>query len=306
MEGTMTGQPTEKTPMRFETIGLIGKFGDPSVGDALLTMHSFLCKLHRRVLVDRDTASLLSEIPVEACDRNELGRRCDLAIVVGGDGTLLNAARSMADHGVPLVGVNLGHLGFLTDITPADMCESLERILAGDYQIEERFLLDCAVERNGEWIRQGPAFNEVVVYKWNVARMIELETYIDGKFVNKLRADGLIVASPTGSTAYALSAGGPIVHPGLSAIVIVPICPHSMSNRPLVVSSDSEIEIVVSATTRDHSRVTCDGQVNYELEVGDRVTIRRKDHTISLLHLPHHNHFELLRAKLHWAEAPRN
>ncbi len=290
---------------QFQTIGLIGKYGDPSVGDALLTMHSFLCKLQRRVLVDRESASLFSETPIEACERDELGRRCDLTIVIGGDGTLLNAARSMADHDVPLVGVNLGHLGFLTDITPTEMCESLERILAGDYRVEERFLLDCAVERNGEWLRQGAAFNEVVVYKWNVARMIELETYIDGKFVHKLRADGLIVATPTGSTAYALSAGGPIVHPGLEAMIIVPICPHSMSNRPLVVCSDSEIEIVVSATTQDHSRVTCDGQVNFGLESGDRVTIRKKANTIKLLHLTHHNHFELLRAKLHWAEAPR-
>jgi len=299
----MTTQSPEAQAMPFQTIGLIGKYGDPSVSDALLTMHSYLGKLHRTVLVDHETA-LLFEIPVEACDRDELGRRCDLVIVIGGDGTLLNAARSMADYAVPLVGINLGHLGFLTDITPTEMCESLERILSGDYQCEERFLLDCAVERHGEWIRQGAAFNEVVVYKWNVARMIELETYIDGKFVHKLRADGLIVASPTGSTAYALSAGGPIVHPGLPAMTIVPICPHSMSNRPLVVSSDCEIEIVVSATTQDHSRVTCDGQVNLELEVGDRVTIKRKQNTINLLHLPHHNHFELLRAKLHWAETP--
>ncbi len=294
------------TASHFQTIGLIGKYADPSVSDALMTMHSYLCKQHRKVLVDKDTVPLFKGESIETCDRRELGERCDLAIVIGGDGTLLNTARSLADYDVPLVGINLGHLGFLTDITPTVMCESLEQILTGEYQTEERFLIDCSVERKGKTITLGAAFNEVVVYKWNISQMIELETYIDGKFVNKLRADGLIVATPTGSTAYALSAGGPIVAPGLETMIIVPISPHSMSNRPLVVGSHSEVEIVVSATTHDHSRVTCDGQVNFELEIGDRVIAKRKKKTIKLIHLHHHNHFELLRAKLHWAEAPHN
>lgn len=292
------------TISQFKTIGLIGKYGDKGVSDALLTLHGFLCKEQLQVITDQETASMLANSSIETGSRDEIGERCDLAIVVGGDGTLLNAARSLADHDVPLAGINLGHLGFLTDISPNDMCESITEILKGNFQTEERFLLQCRVDRAGEYIPVGNALNEIVVYKWNVARMIELETYIDDKFVHKLRADGLIIATPTGSTAYALSSGGPIIHPALDATVIVPICPHSMNNRPLVIGSDCVTEVVVCASTRDHARVTCDGQVNFELMAGDRVEVSRKPEPIRLFHLPHHNHFELLRAKLHWAETP--
>lgn len=292
------------TSSQFKTIGLIGKYGDKGVSDTLLTLHGFLCKEQLRVITDDETASMLSSATVETGSRKDIGEHCDLAIVIGGDGTLLNAARSLADYEVPLAGINLGHLGFLTDISPDDMCEAIAEILRGNFQTEERFLLECRVDRSGEYVHIANALNEVVVYKWNVARMIELETYIDEKFVHKLRADGLIIATPTGSTAYSLSAGGPIVHPALDATVIVPICPHSMNNRPLVISSDSTTEVVVCASTQNHARVTCDGQVNFELLAGDRVEIARKPHPIRLLHLPNHNHFELLRAKLHWAETP--
>lgn len=289
---------------QFKTIGLIGKYADKSVSDTLLTLHGFLCKEQLRVITDQETASMLARANLETGTRKEIAEQCDLAIVVGGDGTLLNAARSLAEYDVPLAGVNLGHLGFLTDISPNDMCESISEILKGNFQTEERYLLECRVDRSGEYVHVGDALNEVVVYKWNVARMIELETYVDDKFVHKLRADGLIVATPTGSTAYALSAGGPIIHPALDAIVLVPICPHSMNNRPLVVGGDSVTEIVICASTQDHARVTCDGQLNFELIAGDRVEITRKQQPIRLLHLQHHNHYELLRAKLHWAETP--
>ncbi len=290
----------------FKTIGLIGKYGDRGVNETLMMLHSFLTKKQLRVITDCDTAATLPGQGWETGSREDIGRRCDLAVVIGGDGTLLNAARSLADYDVPLAGVNLGHLGFLTDISPGVMCESIAEILSGDFLREDRFLLECRIERDGNKIEVGNAFNEVVVYKWNVARMIELETNIDEKFVHKLRADGLIIATPTGSTAYALSAGGPIVHPGMGAMIIVPVCPHSMNNRPLVVSSDSIAEVVVCPATGKHARVTCDGQVNVPLLAGDRVQITRKEKPICLLHPTRHNHFELLRAKLHWAETPRN
>ena len=292
------------TTSQFTTSGLIGKYADNGVSDTLLTLHGFLCKEQLRVITDQETASMLANPAIETGSRKEIGELCGLAIVVGGDGTLLNAARSLADYDVLLAGVNLGHLGFLTDISPNDMCESIAEILRGSFQGEERFLLECRVERAGEYVHFANALNEVVVYKWNVARMIELETYIDEKFVHKLRADGLIIATPTGSTAYALSSGGPIIHPALDATVIVPICPHSMNNRPLVIGSGSTTEVVICASTQNHARVTSDGQVNFELMAGDRVEIVRKPHPIRLLHLQHHNHFELLRAKLHWAETP--
>ena len=284
----------------FETIGLIGKFGDPGVADSLHALGEHLHAHHRTVLLDEATAEVVPDCGLETVSREELGERCDLAIVIGGDGTLLNAARSLAAYDVALLGVNLGRLGFLTDISPAEMEQRLAEILAGEYMEEERFLLHCSILREGEHISESEAFNDVVVHKWDVARMIEVESYIDGQFVNTTRSDGLIVSSPTGSTAYALSGGGPILHPTLNAMVLVPICPHTMTNRPLVVDGDSTIELVVSAKGQPHSQVTCDGQINLGLFCGDRIVIRKKDRLVRLIHPVGHNHYEILRAKLSW------
>lgn len=290
--------------MDFNTIGLIGKFSDPGVGDAVRALSRYLESHGREVLVDEDTARLVPGQTLRSGSRDDIGRRCGLAIVVGGDGTLLHAARSLADYEVPLVGVNLGHLGFLTDIPPHLMTESLEQILAGDYVVEERALLRGAVHRDGEEIVACDALNDLVTHKWDSARMIELETYIDGHFLNMFRSDGLIVSTPTGSTAYALSAGGPLLHPTLDALLIVPVCPHTMSNRPIVIAGDSRIEVVVSNRHRDHAQLTSDGQVSFALRAGDRIRIVKKDRPVRLIHPAQHDHYDLLRAKLRWAESP--
>ncbi len=290
------------TQQTFKTIGLIGKQNDPRVGEALETLSGYLLEKGFAVYLDEVNTDAVSNSSLDICSRNAIGERCDLAIVIGGDGTLLNAARALADHNVPLAGVNLGRLGFLTDISHDNMLEYLGDILAGHYITEERFLLNSRIIRQGETLNEASAFNDVVIHKWNIARMIELETYINGKLVNQQRSDGLIIATPTGSTAYALSAGGPIIDPALNALLLVPVCPHTMSNRPIVVSGDNEVEVVICERNHDNAQVTCDGQISFGLSSGDRIRIKKKEQLIHLIHPSQHDHYEVLRAKLHWAE----
>jgi len=228
--------------------------------------------------------------------------KCDLVIVVGGDGTLLKAARLLVDMDVRILGINLGRLGFLTDVSRHEMEARLDEIFAGRFQEESRFLLRAVVVRNGEETMHGDALNDVVLQKWNVARLIQFDTHIDGLFVTTQRADGLIVSTPTGSTAYALSGGGPILHPSLNAIALVPICPHTLSNRPIVVDAMSTVEIVVCDGQQTSAQLTFDGQTASALEPGDRVVIRRKDRPVRLIHPPDHDYFATLRTKLHWAK----
>ena len=285
----------------FKTVGIIGKHGASTAGDTVRQLIDYLRQQDRQILLDRASLDHAEDFgDIALVDRGELGRRSDLAIVVGGDGTLLNAARDMVDHDVPLLGINLGRLGFLTDIPPTDLNASLSRIFAGDYREESRHLLQARVVREGETITSISAFNDVVVHKFNVARMIEYETYIDDQFVNTTRSDGLIVSTPTGSTAYALSSGGPIVHPSLDALVLVPICPHTMSYRPIVVDGNSRVEIVVHNLGHTSAQVTCDGQTSLALGEDDRVVIEKKPRPIRLIHPPEYNYFRILRAKLHW------
>lgn len=285
---------------RFKTIGLIGKYGDTTVGTTLHALSGYLKGRGLRVLLDEATAEVWPEHGLEIAGRDQIGRECDLTIVVGGDGTLLNAARSLASHRMAILGVNLGRLGFLTDISPDQMHARLDEILGGQYTEDPRFLLHCSIIRDGECISLSDAFNDVVVHKVDVARMIEVETYVNGAFVNTLRSDGLIVSTPTGSTAYALSGGGPILQPCMNAVVLVPICPHTMSHRPIVVDANSVIEIVVRGQGQSQAQVTCDGQINLGLFAGDRVQIRKKEEMVTLIHPVDHDHFHILRAKLHW------
>ncbi len=285
----------------FKRIGIIGKYADNTVGETLRVLCDYLQTRDVELLLDDATADFWPDHgALEIASRDQLGRRCDLIIVVGGDGTFLNAARSLATHNPALLGLNLGRLGFLTDISPDQMVERLDEILSGRYLEEERFLLHCRIIRDGELISESDAFNDVVVHKWDVARMIEVDTYVNGTFVNTLRSDGLIVSTPTGSTAYALSGGGPILQPCLNAVIMVPICPHTMSNRPIVVDADTVIEIVVKGQDQSHAQVSCDGQINLGLVAGDRIQIRKKEHTVRLIHPDEHDHFQILRAKLNW------
>ena len=286
----------------FRTIGLIAKRGDPRVGE---TLGRLLGMLHSRgvdVLLDAESRDAWPGNGVPAVARGILGERCDLVVVVAGDGTFLDAARSLVDHDVPLLGVNLGRLGFLADVMPDEMPARLDEILDGDFAEERRFLLDVAVERGNGRVFSGSALNEAATHKSSMARLVEFETYIDGHLVNSQRSDGLIVATPTGSTAYALSGGGPILHPSLDAVVLVPICPHTLSSRPVVVGGGSVVEVVLGHGAETSVQLSCDGQTTVELTAGDRILIRKHRPDLRLIHPAGHEYYATLRAKLHWGK----
>ncbi len=286
----------------FKHIGLINKQGAPIVSETLRRLVDHLATHQLQVSLDISAAEQLPGESLPTLDRAQLSAQCDLAIVVGGDGTILHAGRSLAEAGVPLVAINLGRLGFLADVSPDQMTEQLDQILSGHYEPEERALLHATVYRGDEVISEGvsDALNDVVVHKWDIARMIELEVRIDGRLLNTQRSDGLIVATPTGSTAYALSGGGPILHPSLDAMVMVPICPHSLNNRPIVINEANVVDVVVHAGAYTQAQMTCDGQVNCALIPGDRVNIRKKEHGLKLIHPPGYDYFEILRRKFNW------
>jgi NAD+ kinase len=289
-----------RSPIR--TVGLFGKYGSRDVGGVVERLCSFARGRGLTVLLEEATAEFMDQPCAEARPMATIGGDIDLAIVVGGDGTMLHVARNMAEHGIPLIGVNLGRLGFLTDIPNAGMEDELSRILDGDFKTESRILLEAEVRRAGKVPHAANALNDVVINKGALARLIEFETWVDGEFVNSTRADGIIIATPTGSTAYALSASGPILHPTLPALVIVPICPHTLSDRPIVVGSNSRIEIVMIATSQQSAHVTFDGQTNFALHEGDRVHVQRAERPVTLIHPTRRNHYEVLRGKLGWGE----
>ena len=284
----------------IKTVGLFGKYQDQTVANHILRLSEFLRSRQLKILFDQATAEHIAKTNAPSRPRSIIGNEIDLAIIVGGDGTILNAARDLAPHHVPIIGVNLGRLGFLADIQAAHMDAEIGKILDGDYQTESRLLLHAEIMRRGHIVHTASAFNDVIVSKGELARMIEFETYLDGEFVSSTRGDGVIVASPTGSTAYALSSGGPILHPTLDAIALVPICPHTLSNRPIVVSGDSIVEILMTGIANQRAHVTFDGQSTYSLEDSDRVYVRRSETEVELLHPSGRSHFEVLRIKLHW------
>lgn len=284
----------------FDTIGLITKVADQQVTTTFGELVAYLRASGRRILIDADSAGTDSKNELEAVPRNELGELCDLVIVVAGDGTFLKAARDLADSSIPLLGVNLGRLGFLADIMPAEMTARLDDILQGRFEEEHRFLLTASVARDGDIVYEGSALNEVVVHKGNIPRLVEFETHVDGRLLNVQRSDGLIVSTPTGSTAYSLSGGGPILHPALDAIVLVPICPHTLSSRPLVVAGDSEIAIMLSRRNTPEAQLTLDGHSAIDLRLEDRIVIKKNPRPLRLIHPPGHDYFATLRTKLHW------
>jgi NAD+ kinase len=290
--------------LAFHTIGLIGKFGDPNVSGTLNQIANYLRQRQLRVLLDDLSARLIPDNGLEIANRTEIGEQCDLVIVMGGDGTMLNAARSLVDYEVPILGVNLGRLGFLADVSPSEIPHRLEAVLNGHFREARRSLLHAQVLREDQVTGEADALNDVVVHKREVARMIEVDTFVDGRFLNAYRADGLIISTPTGSTAYALAGGGPIIHPGLEAVELVPICPHTLTHRPIVVKADSVIEVVLNAATTTQTQITCDGQISLAIEPGDHIVIRKKNRKARLIHPLNHDYFELLRAKLNWGLSP--
>ena len=282
----------------FSKVGLISKSNDLSVSETLNNVYNLLQEKGLEVLLDTSTRGLLGG-PITV-DIETIAKECDLAVVIGGDGTLLHAAREMVNADVPLIGVNRGRLGFLVDVSPEDGLHELSDIIDGDYQQEERLMLNCWLTRHGEIIHQALAFNDMVMRTKNVLQIIEFEISINGSFVLSQRADGVIVASPSGSTAYSLSSGGPIVNPNLPAVVVQPICPHTLSSRPLVVNADSEISVLVTEKKTVHAQMVCDGQVYNDLQNEDIIEVRQHDKAIRILHPSNYDYHAILREKLRW------
>lgn len=284
----------------FRNIGLIGRLGSSKVIETLKRLMRFLDEHNYQVIVEERTATVILSHGFQEADRKMLAEICDLVIVVGGDGSLLGAARAMAKTGVPVLGINRGRLGFLTDILPEEVEEKVGEVLAGKYISEKRFLLDAEVYREGELIGSADGLNDVVLHPGKSARMIEFDLYIEGQFVYNQRSDGLIVATPTGSTAYALSGGGPIMHPKLDALVLVPMFPHTLSSRPIVVDGSSEIKILISDSNETYPHISCDGQTHLVTKPGDLLYIRKKSHKLTLIHPLGHDFYEICRTKLGW------
>lgn len=293
-------------PLR--AIALIGKYHSRETVEALRELIPYLAARGVSICVEADTATQLtaSGLPPGAtwqpASYREIGDRADVAIVIGGDGTMLGAARKLARFGVSLVGVNQGQLGFMTDIARRDMLSCMDDLIEGRFIPEVRMLLGAEVLRDGEVLTENLALNDVVADKGAIGRLLELELFIDNEFIYKLRADGLIVTTPTGSTAYALAANGPILHPSHSGIGVVPLCPHSLTNRPIVVGDRSVLELRIA--NDGDPRVHFDGQVTVDLQRNDVVRIRRSEHAIHFLHPPGYSYFSMLRQKLHWSERP--
>lgn len=286
----------------FETIALIGKFKNAEITVPLLKLADHLTTRGNQVLVDEFSASEKIAQSYQTSSLEKIAQQADLAIVIGGDGTMLNIARMLVSYDVPLIGINQGRLGFLTDLSLDNMLASLEEILSGHYDTEERILLSAEVSRAGTCRFNNLAFNDVVLHRGVSSGMIEFEVRINGEYMNTLRSDGLIIATPTGSTAYALSAGGPILFPSLNLITLVPVCPHTLSNRPIVIGAEANIEINMRSSV--NVGINCDSHAYFDLEQTDHIIIKRHPQTVRLLHPINHSYYRMLREKLGWSEFP--
>jgi len=284
----------------FKTIGILGKSSDPEIAETLNTLYQFL-NPNYQISIDSGSAQLISSFSGNSYPVNSLAQHCDVLIAVGGDGTFLSAARNAAGSNIPLIGINLGRLGFLVDISPDELKTKLNDILQGHYRKERRFLLRTKIIRDTRVIHEETAVNEVVVHRWVTPSMIELKTCIDGVYLNTQRSDGLIISTPTGSTAYSLSAGGPIIHPALNALLLVPLNPHTLSNRPIVIDDNSEIEISFIKTKEVNAQVTCDHIAIPDVLISDTILIKKDPNPITILHPENHDFFHTLRDKLNWS-----
>ncbi len=286
----------------FRTLALLGKANSDDVNQTISALYDFLTAQHYKVLVETRLSRQLSCPKSHCMDVVELGKQADLAIVVGGDGHMLGAARVLARYNVPVIGVNRGNLGFLTDLSPHDFQDSLQQVLSGDCQTEHRFLLETTIYRHGEPKSSNTALNEAVLHPGKIAHMIEYSVYIDDSFVFSQRADGMIVSTPTGSTAYALSAGGPILTPQLNVMTLVPMFPHTLSCRPIVIDAHRQVKLVIAPDNPDEQlHVSCDGHVTLSVHPGDEIIIRRAPHQLTLLHPKDYDYFNVLRSKLGWS-----
>jgi len=284
----------------FQRIGLLGSLDVPEVVESLQKLESFLRAQGRDVVYEEQAAGLVHWSPDKVLPIDQFPGAIDLGIVVGGDGSMLSACRKMADCGIPLLGINRGRLGFLTDISPEEIEERVWPVLQGEYKQTRRFLLETTVTRNGTEIGTGTAVNDIVLHPGMSVRMMAFELYVDGEFVYSQRSDGLIVSTPTGSTAYALSAGGPLLFPELDAMVVVPLNPHTLSSRPIVLHGGANIEIRVSSRNELHPLITCDGHNDFSTEPGDVIRIKKHANDILLIHPKDNNFYGVCRSKLGW------
>jgi len=292
-------------PREFKTVALWGRLGEQSVTEPAQQVLAHLSKRGITVLASASSDTGRSLVGATYVEERELVARADLVVAIGGDGTLLHAGRNVAAREVPLVGINRGRLGFLTDVSPEHMLDALDAILAGDFLAERRLMLAATLVDHGAG---GALFalNDIVLQKGDTGRLLDFTTEVDGAYVNTHRGDGLIVATPTGSTAYALSCGGPIIQPNVDALVMVPICPHTLSDRPLVLPSSSTIRVTLDNAGDSEAHVVCDGEPLARLSPTDTLTISLAKQAVTLLHPRDYNYYELLRSKLNWGRANRD
>ena len=284
----------------FSTIAVVGRPDHQGVVETAGRLVRFLAGRSLQVVIDEVTAKLLGDCPATVCSRADIAGQCDLVIVVGGDGSMLSMAKFIVSGEIPVIGVNRGRLGFLTDVLPDEMEQQIAQVLDGEYTIEQRFLLDVQLRRDEQTMALGSALNDVVLHPGRAAHMIEFELFVDDGFVSSQASDGLIVATPTGSTAYALSAGGPIMHPGLNAMVLVPMYPHSLSSRPIVIDGDSRIRLLVSTNQAWQPQLSCDGEIRHHISAGDVLLVSKKPVPLKLIHPPRHSFYQACRSKLGW------
>ena len=283
--------------MRSKSIGILTKPKFPEVESTLLGVVAWLRARHIDVLLDTTSSALLNER--DGMPKTQLAEQADVLLVLGGDGTILSAARLAAERGIPILGVNMGGLGFLTEVRLDNLYPSLDRVFANDFVLDERLMLATHIHRHGETVARGVVLNDIVISKGTLARMIDLQIAIDGQFVTNLRGDGLIIGTPTGSTAYSLSAGGPIMNPGVQALILTPICPHTLTHRPLIVPGNVVVEVTLTSQN-EGSMVTLDGQVGVAIIQGDTAVIQASDHQTRLIRFPESHYYEVLRGKLKW------
>ena len=286
----------------FKNIAIISKNDDNSVKDSLDTVINYLDSKKIKYFLDNNSSILLNN--KSSTNIDEMKSKCDIAFIIGGDGTLLRSAQYLSTANIPICGINRGRLGFLVDISPDHIEENLESILSDNYSVDERISLIGTVIRNGQEISKNISFNDVVIHSKDAVRMIEMDTMLDGKKLYTVNADGLVVSTPTGSTAYSLSCGGPILQPSMEALVMVPICPHLLSNRPIVIGMNSVIEIRLSDKSHTNASVTFDGQINVPIEANDLIKITKGEVTLKLIQPPGINFLSILREKLGWGFKP--
>ena len=283
----------------MKTIGILTKPKFPDVKHILKELVAWLRQRHKEVVLDGKTAALIGE--AATYQKTQIATLSDMVLVLGGDGTMLNAARLVEERNVPILGVNMGGLGFLTEVSVEHLYPTLEKVFAKEFVLEERLMLRARIHRHGEHVAHATVLNDVVVSKGTLARMIEIQISIDGQFVTNLRGDGLIVSTPTGSTAYSLSAGGPIIAPSVQALILTPICPHTLTHRPLLVPSGVTVEVTL--TSKDEGAMaTFDGQVGVAMTQGDTVTVRASEHRTTLIRFPDRTYYDVLRRKLKWGD----